>query len=88
MHSKARLFLTPTERNLLNYVISQTNRHPERPCLVPPHINTAKQDYLRAIRYLEERGFLEVNRVTPHYPTWVVAIKALPEQCVRKKVFK
>ena len=87
MHSKTRLFLTSTERNLLNYVITQTKRHPDRPCLVPIHINTGKQDYLRAIYYLEQRGFLEVDRPTIHYPTWVVKIKTLPEYYTRQQAF-
>lgn len=87
MHSKKRLHLTSTERNLLNYVITQTRKDPKRSCLVPIHINTGKQDYLRAIYFLEKCGYLDIDRPTAHYPTWVAKIKTLPEYYSREQPF-
>lgn len=79
MPSPYRKYLTSTERNLLTYIMQHHKKYPQAPCLIPQDISGKVKDYLRAIDFLEDRGYISVHRPHPNYRSWIAKLlKHLP----------
>jgi hypothetical protein len=79
MPTGRRRSLTPIERNLLRYIIQFESKNPSKECVIPPRVNSQNKDYVRAILYLEERGYITIEKPTINYRTWKVATANVPD---------
>lgn len=71
--------LTSIERNLIRYLAAHQARNPRESCNIPPRTNNQRTDYIRAIDYLEAQGYIEVDRPSEYYESWVVTSLKLPD---------
>ena len=79
MPSPYRKYLTSTERNLLTYIMQHHKKYPKAPCIIPQDVSGKIKDYLRAIDFLEDRGYISVHRTNPNYRSWIAKLlKPLP----------
>ena len=66
--------LTINQRNLYMYFLAHRKRHGSHPCFVPKLSmqNSRMEDYLQALRKLEEYKLISVDRSADNYTAWIM----------------
>jgi len=66
--------LRTNQRNILRLVAQHEQRHPGKPCYLGKVTASRRNVFLKAVRSLEERKLIEIERTGSNFQTWRVRL--------------